>query len=368
MEKKTLKALVEQNDNLRIKLQDTSERKKTFKRSMSIDCLRVIGILLVIMAHSFLKYEENSILMQLRSFDVVLMVFISGLSFARSNKNDSGKEYFRYLIKRFKRLVLPCWGFITLYLVYSALLSIWFPIDYLDFKTVIMSYTLISDFGYVWIIRVFFSLAIIAPFIHKAISAINAKPMIVTIPFFAFVFNSILCFVSRNLTGLASVMTVTVLPVLGYGLVYWYAIIYDKLTFGLKTMIFCLFFAFTIGFSFLNGFLPIDYKKPPSSLYISYGVTASIFLYELVSYIFRNNNKEIRIVSWLSKNSFTIYFSHLFIVLFFDQTFWLKKYWFAEYIIIVFGAIIVTLIYLYLKKRVKYYLDTRMFKTTLNNY
>lgn len=49
-------------------------------RDLKIDILRTIGILLVILAHVKLPELVRSI----RSFDVVMLVFISGMSFAYS--------------------------------------------------------------------------------------------------------------------------------------------------------------------------------------------------------------------------------------------------------------------------------------------
>lgn len=86
-------------------------------RDNSIDILRFIGLMLLVLAH----VGPPNWLMQLRSFDVPLMVFVSGLTAAR-------KEYTSYkgfILKRFKRLVLPVWIFLSIYLsIYTSIGSI----------------------------------------------------------------------------------------------------------------------------------------------------------------------------------------------------------------------------------------------------
>ena len=77
-------------------------------RDKKVDVLKFIGTLLVILAH----VNPPRILFDIRTFDVVALVFASGLTL----KNIGGyKGYCKYILKRFKRLVVPAWGFILIY-------------------------------------------------------------------------------------------------------------------------------------------------------------------------------------------------------------------------------------------------------------
>lgn len=127
-------------------------------RSDKIDLLRALGLALIILAH----VEPPTWLFNLRNFDVPLMVLLSGASFALSWR---GESYPGYLWKRIKRLLLPVWLFLSLYFSLNALSGE--AIETLSSATILASYELLEGIGYVWIIRVFLLVAIIAPFIYQ---------------------------------------------------------------------------------------------------------------------------------------------------------------------------------------------------------
>ena len=80
------------------------------ERKLEIDILRCLGILLVISAHCAFK---NALFFEIRTFDVVLLVFISILSFQESSRSN----YCNYVKKRFVKLILPIWLFLTAYFI-----------------------------------------------------------------------------------------------------------------------------------------------------------------------------------------------------------------------------------------------------------
>lgn len=84
-------------------------------RDKSIDLLRSLGLILVILVHSSAPYTIS----QIRSFDVPLMVFVSALTF----KPISVNQYFSYLWKRTKRLVIPTWLFAAFFLLFLFVLQ-----------------------------------------------------------------------------------------------------------------------------------------------------------------------------------------------------------------------------------------------------
>ena len=85
------------------------------KREPSIDILRFIGLSLLILAH----VDSPFIIHQIRMFDVPMMVFISGLSYGGKDIDDIGKFY----LNRIKRLLIPVWTFIPIYLAPLAILQ-----------------------------------------------------------------------------------------------------------------------------------------------------------------------------------------------------------------------------------------------------
>ncbi|WP_028312021.1 acyltransferase family protein [Derxia gummosa] len=123
-------------------------------RDDKIDLLRFLGLAMIVLAH----VEPPALVFQLRNFDVPLMVLVSGLSFGLSYRQES---FGAYAWKRVKRLLLPVWIFLTGYFLSCAALG--FPTPLPDAPTVLSSYTLMSGIGYVWVIRVFLLLALLAP-------------------------------------------------------------------------------------------------------------------------------------------------------------------------------------------------------------
>lgn len=80
----------------------------TTERDNSIDILRAVCMILIILAHVNAPYT----LSQLRSFDVPLIVLISGFCYSAKLKS-----YGQYVITRFKRLYSPTFKFLTVFFV-----------------------------------------------------------------------------------------------------------------------------------------------------------------------------------------------------------------------------------------------------------
>ena len=125
-----------------------------------------MGLLCIILAH----VNPPDWLLQLRCFDVVMMVCISTVSYTEYSKP---KPYLRYLTGRIKRLLLPAWEYILLLGVVFYVIALMtgtstpYPL-----KTLVIGIFTLSSVGYLWIIRVFLYNAFINPFIPK-IAKIN---------------------------------------------------------------------------------------------------------------------------------------------------------------------------------------------------
>lgn len=93
-----------------------------------------------------------------------MLVFVSGASYALSAKEKQilhTKEYFEYIFNRFKRLIVPTWIFLTLYFILFHLLNLCGVTDvYFTLKDYMGSYLLVSGIGFVWVIRVYFLMAV----------------------------------------------------------------------------------------------------------------------------------------------------------------------------------------------------------------
>ena len=128
-------------------------------RVPSIDALRFIGICCIILAHVL---GPGSLLFQLRSFDVPLMVFVSGLVSARKATPDYG----RYLVHRAFRLLIPVWLFYTLYFaVLWALSKVSAAFSFPTWSEIGRTYLCLEGYG--WIIRVFLLLMLVSPLLVR---------------------------------------------------------------------------------------------------------------------------------------------------------------------------------------------------------
>ncbi|THH40431.1 acyltransferase family protein [Neolewinella litorea] len=128
-------------------------------RIHKIDLLRAIGLFMIVAAH----LSPPALLHQLRNFDVPLMVLVSGASLQLSHRNRG--SYLNYIWKRIKRLVAPVWLFLTLWFLLFYLVNPSHP--YLDAGNLEASYLLSDRVQYLWIIRVFLLVALIAPFLYR---------------------------------------------------------------------------------------------------------------------------------------------------------------------------------------------------------
>ena len=132
------------------------------ERDLSIDALRFIGLALIILVH----VNPPIWIAQFRAFDVPLMIFVSGLAIAEKQTTS----YMKYLWNRSKRLLLPVWLFLLIYLsAFYCLQPLFLPEPYLNGEMVLRSFLLLDkSIGYVWIIRVFLLIMLLPPpFVQK---------------------------------------------------------------------------------------------------------------------------------------------------------------------------------------------------------
>lgn len=134
-------------------------------RNTTIDLLRSIALLCVVLAHVF----PPAVLFQLRNFDVPMMVFLSGVVFSPTQVLPLGwSNYWRYIWKRIKRLVFPTWIFVVgmgilLYCVRAEFPTWQWVWQCFIFKTG----------WYTWIIRVFLLVALVAPLIAALVERLS---------------------------------------------------------------------------------------------------------------------------------------------------------------------------------------------------
>lgn len=301
-------------------------------RDLQIDFLRFLGLSLVIVAHIQAPFTFT----QIRSFDVPLMVFVSGLT--ASGKYIS--NYWQYMWKRTKRLIVPVWLFLAFYLTaFYMAQSFVLPEPYLTGRMIGRSFLLLDEsIGYVWIIRVFLLIMIVTPPILYLSQRIKSEGIFMIIVLLSLLLNQIAFqFISSMNDGLVKKALEDIII---YGFVYSIPFALGvrlkqarKNTLWLYFTLFLLLFVL-LGFNcYEAGNNPIGvssgYKFPPRPYFIVYGSLVSILLWTTRQWWGQIANN--RFTAFVGQNTIWIYLWHmpfaLIATVFMDN--WVIKYVFV---------------------------------------
>jgi fucose 4-O-acetylase-like acetyltransferase len=275
----------------------------TQNRDIRFDILKAIGLICIILAHT----NNDFVLDQLRNFDVPLMVLVSGALFARSARKNN-YSVGTYVQKRFWRLVAPTWCFLSFFFGFSNIVD-WLQkkTDFYDWDYILQSYLLIDGLRYVWIIRVFLIIAVLAPFLVKFRDRFKTESryllaLAIIYTIFELFVNLTSDFDDPDADSETIEAILEFLYWLGYkvivGSILFYAMSYGCLfalgmllptwtrKFSLRVCLFFLaiFLVQAVYFSSIEGefFRTQEYKYPPQLYYFSYAIFISIALYQLV--------------------------------------------------------------------------------------
>lgn len=242
------------------------------ERDEVLDYLRAIGTVLVIFAH----ITAPTGILEIRTFDVTMLVFVSGASYALSNREKQTlqiQDYLAYIFNRFKRLIVPTWIFLTLYFAFFRLLtfcgiaSVRFTL-----KDYIGSYFLVSGIGFVWVIRVYFLMAMIAPILLFTIRKMQRSTFCVLLIFAAVVQSVLVEFLKVENGAFWKIVELIIPYMIGYGIVYAFGMQYALCKKGMveKLIIFGVIF---FGYAIIMRFPSINAMKyPPHIYYLAYGL------------------------------------------------------------------------------------------------
>jgi hypothetical protein len=282
-------------------------------RDNRIDILRFLGLAGIIFAH----IDTPIILAELRSFDVPLMVLVSGMSFSLSYQGN--KSYLLYIWKRVKRLVFPLWIFLTLYF------SIKLPFfERLPFKVIFETYALGDGIGYVWIIRVFLLVAILSPLLYSYNKSIDSSTKYILILSAFFCGYEVFRYLSLPYiqTGFGYTASLVIHYAVAYSLLFALGLRITSLDKSQMTKLslinLLLFIVISIGLFLVNDryiFLE-ELKNPPSIYYFSYSLFISSILW-IYSRKIENTLGKLKLKSsilFIAQNSLWIYFWHIPII------------------------------------------------------
>lgn len=301
------------------------------KRDIRIDALRALAILLIMLAHT----RPPQWLYELRDFDVILITFILGASYRLSTERKTKiKPYLTYLKERFMRLIIPAWIFLTLFFltlfIFITITNQTFPFS---FRKVLSSYSMIWGIGYIWVIRVFFIIAILSPLLYwlakKATRPLQKLSLIVVCLLLQKALNALV----SGLSGMSHTIFEQYVAIsFGYALaalVGMWAIRQSKKENLFLFSCFLILFLFTANDQNLPSIE--GNKYPPTVYFISYGLAISLLLFWLVSnQVVKQMLQKIPGIDWLSQHSLELYYWHLFPIMYFnlfvEQDPWLLRF------------------------------------------
>lgn len=301
--------------------------------------MRAIGLLLLIAVH----VDPPQWFVPLRSFDVPLMVFVSSMCY-----KPLGGGYLAYIWKRVKRIYIPVFVFLTIFFVVVPLCPVFMEEINLDINKIVGSYLLLNrpSIGYVWIMRVFIMMAVVIPLYYRYFSMRKISFLLV-ISYLSIAVQFFLIMITNKIDNcfIHFIVEETILYVVGYSPVALLGLAARTMNKRAIWLLLLMTGCMIIGFVVLNGghFVPQNYKYPPSSLYILYGIFGSLLLLSLRPLLHRVANKHI--ITYISSNSMWLYLWHIVPVYFVSMLLDRLNLWIVRYLVVLIFAILLNHLY-----------------------
>lgn len=297
-------------------------------RLKNIDILKFIGLFCIILVHT----NPNSVIKQIRGFDVVLMIIISSYLFFISNKNL--KSFVNYLKKRFVRLVIPTWIFLIVFFIILAINDV----NKISLRLVLDSFLLRDGIGYVWIIRIYILVAILLPIIKFILEKYSFNKILICC-FFIYCMYELLCFSNFfSINFIFKDIFAYIIPLSMIIIItYWIMKSNSKRILIFSFINFIIFLLLLILIYNITGeFKNTSIAKYPFRLYyLSYAFFASSILIvlfrneKIVNFCYNN------FIKFVSSSSLWIYLWHILFIYYIDYKF-SNFFWFFKYVIILF--------------------------------
>lgn len=279
------------------------------KRDTSLDIMRFLGVLIIMVAHS----EPPDLIFQLRNFGSPLLVVASALTSSVIYKYKSIDVEVFYK-KRLSKLVFPAWIFLTFYFAVVYVFCLLVDKSFFYSKhTLLSSYLFTDGIGYVWILKIYIFLALITPFALKIAKSSQANGAYFYPIIGAYIVYEYLVFLGRIYFP---ELSATVLPVIAYSLLFLYGLKMNKLT--SKQLLTVSFVSLAIFLSFVaynfydtGKFIQTqEYKYPPSLYYLSYSLFWINIVYILCKKVLHHWIPPV-FSEWFSSNSLWVYLWHI---------------------------------------------------------
>lgn len=313
------------------------------ERIIYIDYLKVMGLLLVILAH----VDCPKYIMQIRSFDVPLLVVLSGYLASKTLKKGNNKKYYW---KRIQRLAIPSWIFLIVFWGVQTLVYI--KPSFIDMIKAITFQRDANMVGMLWVIWVYLICALLIPLIYRIGYSLKNNVVIILI----FMIYEIICMMTNLSTS--RLVYITVFTIIPWGMLTYFSFYLDKITNRQKIIIIItgliFFILYAIALNVKNGTFVTtnNYKYPARLYYFVYAIPIVILLIELLKKVQLKSNS---LISFISSSSLWIYLWHILVLYVVKRIIVNDKLWIIQYFAIVVIASIVT----YIQNGIAKYLITK---------
>ena len=307
------------------------------QRNLTIDCLRTIGLFLVVAAHC--RIPES--LYAFRQFDLVLLMLVSGMSYYLSSTHRESQPFKSFIIKRFNKLVLPVWLFLTFYFIVFYIAGERFSLE-----TILSSFGLLSGIGYFWIFRVMFIASITNIPMSKAIGKFKLSSLIfICILVLAIndaVYYTVLPLIPNEIVR--EIYKIIITYTVGYGTISILGMQWINNSRKQNLLITFTFGVIYLVFGIILHFPNLqNFRHPPMLYFIAYGIMISGILYELFCIAGISNRRVTQIITWFSKNSMTVYIWHVFAINLGGYFISTEMNWIIYYLYVLVTAVLLTL-------------------------
>lgn len=303
------------------------------ERKKYLDLMKFIGIACLFLAH----VQGPFIIEEIRGFDVPMMVIISGI-LAPASLNRV-KNVSQYISKRVKRLVYPTWIFLAIF--YIAMIVVGQKPELMD---ILKSYLFQRDCGLaggVWIIWVYLICTICTPFINRIITKKWYFPAMVAV----LIIYEIVILLFPKLVDIRFIYYsfFTIIP---YAVLLSIGMLINKMS-RFKRYLLCgvaLFLHVSMSVMYFvntGTYLPIaQHKYPARFYYLSYGLSATIILMELLKNI-EYKIPDWKLVRFVSEHSLWIYLWQIMILTIIKYVIKINDRWILSWMILMIGSIFV---------------------------
>ncbi|MDE6027573.1 MAG: acyltransferase [Muribaculaceae bacterium] len=318
----------------------SSETKNPLRDSY-IDFLRGLGLLLLVVAHTWAPLTLTSI----RTFDVPLMVIVSAMCYKPIQKDFISIK--TYLWKRFLRIYVPVFIFVNLF--FTAILCVEAYVG----KNVFSVYQYIGSLfllnapsiGYVWIMRVFLMMALVLPFIEPLFKRLKPVGLVITLFSITILQECVILLFTYIPNGIVKfVLSETIPYIIGYSVFTAIGLRVNGFTYGQKIFLTALAGIGCLIYLLLTGnYLPQENKYPPHGLYLLWGWCGSCIL--ILCKPLLNGIASWRCWSYLSKNSMWIYLWHIIPIYLITPLAVRPQVWLVRYLLVLGIALLLNYIY-----------------------